>query len=296
MAERHMTTPFLPHSSAGESQATKHGECKTEPHACVDSEAMVGMKDVSEFAGIDWERSLRGRLDEVVHYGLTILPYEELFHLAIKETSPQAWLMPELPRYLIGRLRPYLDSGHEHSILQGSRGLYLGYAEAFLTEFCVVLEHCFNNIRQQSQRDKDDKRQESLWVYAPRQSEMSCITQLPRSITDPIKDILTILDKCPIVTRYGVFLEDIFQTSGGVANVGQTLNLYALTEAWRREGYHEHLLRRYVWYRMIKQAPSRQREVNFFVSQLFDKPWEKRRGDQIANRTDELDLRIHYLR
>ncbi|RYN86450.1 hypothetical protein AA0119_g12871 [Alternaria tenuissima] len=94
------------------------------------------------------------------------------------------------------------------------------------------------------------------------------------------------------------FLKKIFderpeQTRKGVANAGQTLSLGALTEAWRREGYHEHLLRRYVWYRMTKQAPSRQDEVDLFVSQLFDKPWETRHWIPTTDKNDESDLRIH---
>ena len=71
---------------------------------------MVGVKYASQLTDIDSERSLRRRLEEVVHYGLVILPYEELFSLAIKEASPKAWLMPELLNYLIGRLRHYVGS------------------------------------------------------------------------------------------------------------------------------------------------------------------------------------------
>ncbi|KAJ5052506.1 hypothetical protein J3E72DRAFT_379981 [Bipolaris maydis] len=264
---------------------------ESEPPISVKTEAEVFISDGSKFAGIDWERSLRGRLEEVVHYGLTILPYEEIFCLATKEASSKPWPAPELQRYLIGQLRHHVDSGCAGRILQRRRDLHFGYAEAFLTQFCLALENCCTNIRQQSQRDEDDKREEILWVYAPRQTEQPCITRrLPSSITDPINTILKTL------LKLDTFGEDTLQIRGGEANAGQTLNLDALTEAWRREGYHEHLLRRYACYRMIKQAPSRQREVNLFVSQLFDKPWEKRSWDRVANRIDEPDLRIHYLR
>lgn len=269
------------------------GMSESEHYASINTEIVVGECDAWEFADIDWERSLRGRLEEVVHYGLTILPYEEIFCLATKKASSKAWPMLELPRYLIGRLSHRLDSGHLGSILQRRRGLYLGYAEAFLTQFCLALETCCTNIRHQSQREENGKREESIWVYAPRQTKPHCIRILPCSITNPMKDILR---EWSILLRRDAFEEHVLQTEGGVVNIGQKLNFDALAEAWRREGYHEHLLRRYAWYRMIKQAPSRQREVNLFVSQLFDKPWEKRRWDQIANRTDEPDLRIHYLR
>ncbi|EMD86737.1 hypothetical protein COCC4DRAFT_42188 [Bipolaris maydis ATCC 48331] len=108
--------------------------------------------------------------------------------------------------------------------------------------------------------------------------------------------ILEMLHKRLNLNGHDGFEEDTLRTGGGAVNIGQSFNLDVLLEAWRREGYYEHLLRRYVWYKMIKQTTSRQREVNLFVNQLLDKPWEKRRWNQIANRTDELDLRIYYLR
>ncbi|KAL6154460.1 hypothetical protein ACJBU6_07717 [Exserohilum turcicum] len=107
--------------------------------------------------------------------------------------------------------------------------------------------------------------------------------------------ILEILHECPSPTRRETLEDYTLQIRGGLANAGRTLDLGALMEAWRREGYHEHLLRRYAWYRMIRQAPSRQHAVNLIVSELFDKPWERRRWDQTADRTDESDLRIHYV-
>jgi hypothetical protein len=152
-----------------------------------------------------------------------------------------------------------------------------------------------------------------LWVYAPRQTELPYIRRLPCSIIDPIKAILEMLREYPSPRRRDTFEEDTFERDTfeedtrlwvadqvdlrqpeQTANAGRTLSLVALTETWRTEGYHEHLLRRYIWYRMIKQAPSRQYEVNLFVSQLFDKPWEARRWNPTDDRNDGSDLRIHY--
>ncbi|KAH8621673.1 hypothetical protein IG631_23550 [Alternaria alternata] len=296
MTEQHTTPPFLPHSSAAESEA----------HVFIDPEAMVGVNDAWQFADVDWERSLQGRPEDVVHYGLAILPYEELCSLAIEKASPRAWPMRELQRHLSVSLRRDLYSRYADGASLESLDLYLGYADGFSIHFCLALENCCANLRQRIRRDEDDRREEVLWVYAPRQMELPCIRRLPRSITDPIKAILGMLREYPSPRRRDTFEEDTRlwvanrvdlrqpeQTRKGVANAGQTLSLGALTEAWRREGYHEHLLRRYVWYRMIKQAPSRQDEVDLFVSQLFDKPWETRHWIPTTDKNDESDLRIH---
>ncbi|KAF2846984.1 hypothetical protein T440DRAFT_215033 [Plenodomus tracheiphilus IPT5] len=299
MKEQHTTPPFLPHPSAAES----------ETHVSIDLEAIVGPHDAWQFADVDWERSLQGRLEDVVHYGLAILPYEELCSLAIEKACPRAWPMRELQRYLSVSLRRDLYSRYADGVSLKSLNLYLGYADGFSIRFCLALENCCTVLRQQIRRNEDDRREEVLWVYAPRQMELPCIRRLPRSITDPIKAILEMLREYPSPRRRDTFEEDTRlwvanrvhlrqpeQTREGVANAGQTLSLGALTEAWRREGYHEHLLRRYVWYRMIKQAPSRQDEVDLFVSQLFDKPWETRHWIPTTDKNDESDLRIHRAR
>jgi hypothetical protein len=275
---------------------------------------MAGGSDASQFADVDWERSLQGRLEDVVHYGLAILPYEELSCLAMEKAIPQAWVMCELQRYLNGSLRRDLNTRYADGVSQGSRDLYVGYADGFSTQFCLALEQCCSNIQQQGHCDEANRRQEVLWVYAPRQMELPCIRRLPRNITDPINIVLEILREYLIPRRRDASEENMFeenkgpwatdqvdlrqpqQTRESVANAGHTFSLDALAEAWRKEGYHEHLLRRYVWYRMIKQAPSRQHGVNLVVGQLFDKPWEKRLWDPTADRNDESDLRIHYLK
>jgi hypothetical protein len=319
MTEQHTTSPLLLESIAAESPNTKQGMSEFEAYASVDPEAMVSVSNASQFADVDWERSLQGRLEDVVHYGLAILPYDELCSLAIEKASPKAWAMRELQRYLSGLLGRDLDLRYADTVSQGSRDLYLGYADGFSTQFCLTLEKCCTDLRQQGRCDEGDRKEEVLWVYAPRQTELPCIRRLPRSITDPINAILEMLREYPSPRRRDTFEEDTFerdtfeedtrlwvadqvdlrqpeQTREGVTNAGRTLSLVALTETWRREGYHEHLLRRYVWYRMIKQAPSRQREVNLFVSQLFDKPWEKRRWSPTDDKNDESDFRIHRVR
>ena len=92
-----------------------------EPHR----EAMADVSYATQFADIDWERSLEGRLEDVVHYGLTIMPYEELFSLAMKVSSSNTWPMWELPRYLSGRLSRHLNLKYACSISRWSRDLYL---------------------------------------------------------------------------------------------------------------------------------------------------------------------------
>ncbi|KAL6149765.1 hypothetical protein ACJQWK_02931 [Exserohilum turcicum] len=92
-----------------------------------------------------------------------------------------------------------------------------------------------------------------------------------------------------------VDLRQTKQTSENMTDAERNLDLDALKEAWRKEGFHDHLLRKYTWYRMIKQAPSRQRDVDLIVGQLFDEPWEKRHWDHTTDGVHDLDLRIHYL-
>lgn len=211
----------------------------------------------------------------------------------METASPNVWPMPELPEYLCGRL----NSRHADDVLQRSQCLHLGYAEAFFMQLCLALENYCTNVRQQILINEGNEREEVLWIYAPRQIELPYIRRLACSITEPIRNILTMLLKCLSLTGDSITFDgDILQSRRGMANLGRVLNIGALIEAWRREGYHEHLLRRYAWYRMIKQAPSRQREVDLFVSELFDQPWEKRRWDQTAGKADEPDLRIHYLK
>ena len=293
MTEQHTTPPFRLQSGAVESTDMKENISDCEAHVFIEPQAMVGMSNAWQFADIEWKRSLQCRLEDVVYYGLTILPYEELCSLAIEEAFPRAWPMRELQRYLRNSLRC---------------DLYSEYTDEFSNHFCLALEDCCTALERQSRQDEGD-RKEKLWGYAPRQMELPCIRQLPCSITDPIKTILEILREYPSLGRSDSFEEDArlwvanrvdllqpVQTREDVANAGRTISLDALTKAWREEGYHEHLLRRYVWYRMIKQDPSRQDEVNLFVGQLFDKPWETRHWIPTTDRNDESDLRIHRTR
>jgi hypothetical protein len=319
MSEQHKTPPSSLQSSAGKPPDLKKSGSESGAHAPVHSEAIVGEGDVSQFADVDWERSLQGRLEDLVHYGSTFLPYEELYSLVIQKASPEAWPTHELPRYLSNRLVLGLISRYPDSILLGSGHLYLGYADEFSIQICNALENCYNDSRPPNQHEERDKREEMLWVHAPRQMEPSGIRLLPRSITDPIEGMLEMLRKYLRPKRRHIFEQDAFERdqfeedtrlwvanspdlrqperdSEGAANAERTISLGALTKAWREEGYHEHLLRRYVWYRMIKQAPSRQYEVECFVSQLFDKPWEARRWNSTDDRNDDADLRIHYAR
>lgn len=54
------------------------------------------------------------------------------------------------------------------------------------------------------------------------------------------------LHKCLSLTGDSITFDgDILQSRRGMANLGRVLNIGALIEAWRRERYHEHLLRRY---------------------------------------------------
>jgi hypothetical protein len=296
MTEQHTTPPFLPQSSAAESTDTKQGMSESEAHASIDPEAMVGVSDVWQFTDVDWERSLQRRLEDVHHYGLAIVPYAEIISLAIEKALPRKWPMRELQRYLSDLLGCSPYSEYADGVSLESPDLYSRYADGFSIHFCLALENCCT---------EGDAR-EVLWVYAPRQMELPCIRRLPRSITDPINAILELLRAYPSPGRRDTFEEDTRlwvanrvhlrqpeQTREDAATAGQTLNLSALTEAWRREGYHEHLLRKYVWYRMIKQAPSRQDEVNLFVGQLFDKAWETRHWISTTDRNDESDFRIH---
>jgi len=319
MAQQHKTPPFAIPSSAAISPDPKQSGSASETHSPVDPEAMIGAGDSSQFDDVDWERSLQGRLEDVVHYGLTFLPYEELYSLTISKALPEAWPIHQMPKYLSDRLVHDLILNYPGSVLQGSRDLYSGCAHEFLIHFCNALENCCTHSRPTSQHGERDKREEVLWVYAPRQMEPPCIRRLPHSITDPIRTIVETLRKHLSASRRDIFEEDTFErdqfekdirlwaanlddlrqperTSEGVAKAGRTTRLSALTKAWREEGYHEHLLRKYVWYRMIKQAPSQQHEVNFFVGQLFDKPWEVRRWNPTDDRDGESDLRIHYAR
>ncbi|OWY49404.1 hypothetical protein AALT_g11072 [Alternaria alternata] len=312
MAGQQKTPPFSLQSSAAESTNPKQSGFESEAHVPVGSEAMVSVGDVSHFADVDWERSLRGRLEDVVHYGLTFLPHEELYSLAVHKPSPKAWPIGDLPGHLSNRLKHDLISRYADSASQESRDLYLGYADGFSIHICRALQYCY------TQQEEWDKR-EGLWVYAPRQTEPSTLQRLPNRITDRIEIILEMLRKCLGISRRPTleqsslerdqFEEDARlwvanqvnihqpeQTSEGVANAERKMSIIALNEEWRREGYHEHLLRRYVWYRMIKEAPCRQYEVNFLVSQLFDKPWETRRWNPLDDRHDDSDLRIHYAR
>jgi hypothetical protein len=303
MAEQQNIAPSPLRSSAAESPDLKQSGNESMARAPVDPKAMV---DSSQFADVDWERSLQGRLEDVVHYGLTILPHEELYSLAIDKASSKAWPMRELQRYLSNRLR-YPDSA-----LQESRDRCSEYVDRFSGHICHALEYCCTH-----QDDWD--RREGLWVYVPTQTEPPTLRRLPDRITSEVRNILEMLRRCISPRRRAIFEQDSFerdqfeedarlwvaqrvdnrqpgQSSEGEANAGREINLGALTEEWRKEGYHEHLLRGYVWYRMIKEAPSRQYEIDFLVGQLFDKPWEARRWKPSDDRNDGCDLRIHYAR
>jgi hypothetical protein len=308
MTEQHTTPPLRAQSSATESTDTSERMPEPETHVSIGRKAIIGVSDAGQFADVDWERSLQGRLEDVVHYGLAILPYEEMCSLAIEKAFPEAWPMRELQKYLSVSLKRDLCSRYADGTSLGSVDLYLGYADGFSTHFCLALEYCCTNLPDQNCRNAGDTREEWLWVYAPKQIGLPCIRRLPRSITDPIKVLLEMLRQYPSLSSRDTFEEDVRlwvasrvhlrqpeQTKEGETNA-QTLSLGPLTEAWRREGYHEHLLRRYVWYRMIKQAPSRQDEVDLFVCQLFDKPWETRHWIPTTDRNAESDFRIHRAR
>jgi len=187
MAGQQKTLPFF-QSSAAESPDPKQSGFESEAHVLVDSDAMVSVSDLSYFADVDWERSLRGRLEDVVHYGLTFLPHEELYSLAIDKPFPKAWPIRDLPEYLSNRLKHDLVSRYADSASQESRDLYLGYADGFSIHICRALEYCY------TQQDEWDKR-EGLWVYAPRQTEPSTLRRLPNNSTGRIENVLEMLRK-----------------------------------------------------------------------------------------------------
>lgn len=109
-----------------------------EAYASVNPEAMVGVSNASQFADVDWECSLQGRLEDVVHYGLAVLPYEELCSLAIEKASPKAWAMRELQRHLRGLLGRDLDLRYTDTVSQGSRDLFMSAALSYIIHTTIA--------------------------------------------------------------------------------------------------------------------------------------------------------------
>lgn len=299
------TTHVPPFFTAAMPTNMRRGMPESETDSSIDPGRVVGVKDALRVADAEWKRILQCRLEDVHHYGLAIMPYEEITTLVVDKAFPRAWPKGELQRYLTNLLRCDPHSDHADGDLLQSTDLYSRYADGFLTEFCLALERCCTDTR----RDEEETGETVLWVYSPKPMELPCIRRLPDSIAVSVKVILKMLREYPSPGACGTFEEDTTLwvanrvdlrqqelTREDGADGGHELRLSALFEAWRREGYHEHLLRRYVWYRMIKQAPSRPQEVNLFVSQLFDKPWEVRRWNATDGGIDEDDFRAHGAR
>ncbi|EDU49139.1 hypothetical protein PtrSN002B_011234 [Pyrenophora tritici-repentis] len=293
MTEQNTAPPSRPQANDAKPKNTRDGLYESTVYLPSNLEAMVGVRDSFLFTDVEWKRSLGRRIEDAHHYGLAIVPYEELYSLATEKAYPRAWPYHELQRYL----RVVLRIGDPYS----------KHVTEFSNYFCLALQECCTHLQQQqSRRGEGDRR---IWVYESGQRELSGIRRLPSSITEPVKTLLEMLREYPRPGRSGTLNEDARSwlasrvnlrqsedITEGVADAGQTVSLSALTRAWTGEGYHEHLLRKYIWYKMIKQAPSRQYEINALVGQLFDKPWETRHRILTADENNESDLRIHHTR
>jgi hypothetical protein len=253
---------------------------------------VVDVMDVSNFAKVQWKHILLRPFEDVVHYGLAIVPYEELHSLAFEKAIPQAWSLQELQGYL-------------KNILPNSK-----YADGFSAQFCLALELCCTDIQTQNYgkegNEWEDRAAQKIWVYEPGQMDLPCVRRLPVNITQPIRAMIEILDEFPYSRSEGsdAFEEDarlwitnrvtcrnLEHVKEGSDSAEQILDLEELKGAWRREAYHEHLLRQYIWYKMIKRAPSRQYEIDFLVGKLFDMPWEIRHAISPANESVNSDPR-----
>jgi hypothetical protein len=249
---------------------------------------VANLMDISTPAEVQWEHILLRRFEDVVYYGLAIVPYEELHSLANEKAIPQAWSLQGLQKYLRDSLNNFLPNSK--------------YVDGFSAQFCLALEQCCTNIRTESYgnggdewEDIQDTVAQKIWVYEPEQMDLPCVRRLPVDITQPMRAMIEILDEFPysgseesgedaslwITSRFSCRNPEHVQEGSDRAE--QILDLEELKGAWRREGYHEHLLRKYILYKMIKQAPSRQYEIDLIISKLFDMPWEIRHAISPAN-------------
>lgn len=142
MTKQHKTLPILDSTSATPS---------TYPHDKSSDFAIY--PDVSNFAEVQWKAILLRPFEDVVYYGLAIVPYEELYSLAFEKAIPQAWSFQGLHRYL-------------KSCLPNSK-----YAAGFSAQFCLALELCCTDIQTQNYRNEgnqwEDRAAQKIWVYEP---------------------------------------------------------------------------------------------------------------------------------
>jgi hypothetical protein len=261
--------------------------------------AVANVMDVFNLAEVQWEHILLRRFEDVVYYGLAIVPYEELHSLAFEKAIPQAWSLQRLQECLRDSLNSFFPNSK--------------YADGFSTQFCLALELCCTDIQTQSYgnegkewEDIQDTVAQKIWVYEPEQMDTPCVRRLPVDISQPMRAMIETLDEFRYSGSEGfdAFGKDASSwitnwfncrnpehVQEGSDSAKQILDLQELKGAWRREGYHEHLLRKYIWYKMLKQAPSRQYEIDLIVGKLFDMPWEIRHAIPPANETVESDPR-----
>jgi hypothetical protein len=258
--------------------------------------AVVDVMDVSNFDEVQWEHILRRRFEDVVYYGLAIVPYEELHSLAFEKAIPQAWSLQGLREYLRDLLKSFLPNSK--------------YADGFSAQFCLALELCCTDIPTRSYGNEgnewEDRAAQKIWVYDPEQMNLPCVRRLPVDITQPMSAMIEILDEFPYPGSEGpdaseedarLWVTNRFScrnpehVNEGSGSAEQILDLEELKGAWRREGFHEHLLREYIWYKMIKRAPSRQYEIDLLVGKLFDMPWEIRHAISPVNESVDSDPR-----
>ncbi|KAF2832753.1 hypothetical protein CC86DRAFT_390691 [Ophiobolus disseminans] len=267
MTKKNKTLPIPDQTSA---TASTHPHDKSSDfciHPSAELHAVVDVMNVSNFAGVQWEHILLHPFKDVVYHGLAIVPYKEIYSLAFENVKPQAWFLQGLQKYLRNSLKSFLPNSK--------------YANGFSAQFCLALELCCTDIQMQNYGNEGnvwkDRATQKIWVYEPGQMDLRCVRRLPVDIANPMRAMIEISDEFldarlwitnPFSCRSPEHVKE------GSDSAEQILDLEELKGAWRREGDHEHLLREYIWYKMIKGAPSRQYEIDYLVGKLFDMPWE----------------------
>jgi hypothetical protein len=244
-------------------------------YGIADPDAVIEMLDLLSFADVRWDNLLLRRLEDVVDHGSTIMPYEEIYHLA--NYIPGHWKVHRIQHYV-------------KNLLETSDS-YREYADEFSSQFYLALQECYTNLQDDS-RQKEEWRGsifQRIWIFKPGQAKQPNVRQLPPIIAETINAMLDTLDGCPYPRSNDILdgsfeqevkscLADKFELDelNTPTSVEDKIDFGKVRHTWKEEGYPEHLMKNYIWYKMIQEVPHRRYEIAFLVGCLFQTPWEIR--------------------
>jgi hypothetical protein len=213
-----------------------------------DREALINIVSVLNLDGIKWHNGFLNQIHkDMGEHELTMMPLDDIRRLEKRISG----------RYNSKLMISYLD----RMLRQGKCNLK--YSD-LPKKFALALERCANNEREDN----------TIWVYDPKGPVQGCIRKLPTAITEPFSKLFSKLEDCSC----GIDYELIKKWSPNAESIEE------VKQAWRRAGYPEPMLRRWLRYKTIFLAPWLREAVGTILDEILYVDATKR---QSTNSTDK---------